>query len=136
MSEAKNSIQIPNAPAPVGPYSQAILKGNTLYISGQIPLNPQTGLLEMDTIEIATNRVLQNIEALLTEAGFKTDDVMMVSIFMTNLEEFKAMNEVYSRYFKSPAPARQTVQVARLPLDVTIEISCIAQKWNLRTNMI
>lgn len=128
MSEAKKSIQIPNAPAPVGPYSQAILKGNTLYISGQIPLNPQTGLLEMDTIEIATNRVLQNIEALLTEAGFKTDDVMMVSIFMTNLEEFKAMNEVYTRYFKSPAPARQTVQVARLPLDVTIEISCIAQK--------
>lgn len=128
MSEAKKSIQIPNAPAPVGPYSQAILKGNTLYISGQIPLNPQTGLLEMDTIEIATNRVLQNIEALLTEAGFTIDDVMMVSIFMTNLEEFKAMNEVYTRYFKSPAPARQTVQVARLPLDVTIEISCTAQK--------
>jgi 2-iminobutanoate/2-iminopropanoate deaminase len=128
MSAVKIPIQIPNAPAPVGPYSQAILKGNTLYISGQIPLNPSTGLLEIETIEMATNRVLLNIDALLQEAGFGSEDVVMVSIFMKDLQEFQAMNQVYASYFKGIAPARQTVQVARLPLDVTIEISCIAQK--------
>jgi 2-iminobutanoate/2-iminopropanoate deaminase len=128
MSAAKKPIQIPNAPAPVGPYSQAILKGDTLYISGQIPLNPVTGLLELDNIEMATTRVLQNIDALLQEAGFTADDVVMVSIFMKDLNEFQAMNQVYAAYFNGTAPARQTVQVSRLPLDVTIEISCIAQK--------
>ncbi len=128
MSAVKIPIQIPNAPAPVGPYSQAILKGDTLYISGQIPLNPSTGLLEIETIEMATNRVLLNIDALLQEAGFGSEDVVMVSIFMKDLQEFQAMNQVYASYFKGIAPARQTVQVARLPLDVTIEISCIAQK--------
>lgn len=129
MSAAKKPIQIPNAPAPVGPYSQAILKNDTLYISGQIPLNPSTGLLEMDTIEVATARVLDNIGALLQEAGFTYNDVVMVSIFMKDLQEFQAMNQIYDRYFQGIAPARQTVQVSRLPLDVTIEISCIAQKW-------
>jgi 2-iminobutanoate/2-iminopropanoate deaminase len=128
MSAVKKPIQIPNAPAPVGPYSQAIRKGDTLYVSGQIPLNPSTGLLEMQTIEIATTRVLQNINALLQEAGFGTDDVVMVSIFMKDLQEFQAMNQVYANYFNGIAPARQTVQVSRLPLDVNIEISCIAQK--------
>lgn len=129
MSAAKKPIQIPNAPAPVGPYSQAILKNDTLYISGQIPLNPSTGLLEMDTIEVATARVLDNIGALLQEAGFTYNDVVMVSIFMQDLQEFQAMNQIYASYFQGIAPARQTVQVSRLPLDVTIEISCIAQKW-------
>jgi 2-iminobutanoate/2-iminopropanoate deaminase len=128
MSAAKKPIQIPNAPAPVGPYSQAILKNDTLYISGQIPLNPSTGLLEMDTIEVATARVLDNIGALLQEAGFTYNDVVMVSIFMKDLQEFQAMNQIYARYFQGIAPSRQTVQVSRLPLDVTIEISCIAQK--------
>ncbi len=136
MSAVKIPIQIPNAPAPVGPYSQAILKGNTLYISGQIPLNPSTGLLEIETIEMATNRVLLNIDALLQEAGFGSEDVVMVSIFMKDLQEFQAMNQVYASYFKGIAPARQTVQVARLPLDVTIEISCIAQKWPPNTTLI
>ena len=128
MSVAKKPIQIPNAPAPVGPYSQAIQKENTLYISGQIPINPNTGLLEMETIEMATNRVLQNIDALLTEAGFHKDDVVMVSIFMKDLNHFQAMNEIYATYFKNTAPARQTVEVSKLPLGVNIEISCIAQK--------
>ncbi|MEY5001507.1 MAG: hypothetical protein RLZZ211_1543 [Bacteroidota bacterium] len=128
MSAEKKPIQIPNAPAPVGPYSQAILKNDTLYVSGQIPLNPNTGLLEIDTIEIATTRVLENIGALLKEAGFSYNDVVMVSIFMKDLQEFQAMNQIYASYFTGVAPARQTIQVARLPLDVTIEISCIAQK--------
>jgi 2-iminobutanoate/2-iminopropanoate deaminase len=99
-----------------------------LYISGQIPLNPQTGQLEMENIESATSRVLQNIDALLNEAGFTKDDVVKVSIFMKNLEEFQAMNAVYAAYFTGLAPARETVQVSRLPLDVSIEISCIAYK--------
>jgi 2-iminobutanoate/2-iminopropanoate deaminase len=128
MSAAKKSIQIPNAPAPVGPYSQAILKNDTLYISGQIPLNPSTGQLEMQTIEQATHRVLKNIGALLNEANFSFQEIVMVSIFMQDLSEFAAMNSVYATYFEGVAPARQTVQVSRLPLDVTIEISCIAQK--------
>jgi 2-iminobutanoate/2-iminopropanoate deaminase len=128
MSAEKKPIQIPNAPAPVGPYSQAILKNDTLYVSGQIPLNPNTGLLEIDTIENATTRVLENIGALLKEAGFSYNDVVMVSIFMKDLQEFQAMNQIYASYFTGVAPARQTIQVARLPLDVTIEISCIAQK--------
>jgi 2-iminobutanoate/2-iminopropanoate deaminase len=128
MSSLKKAIQIPNAPAPVGPYSQAILIDRQLYISGQIPLNPQTGQLEMENIESATSRVLQNIDALLNEAGFTKDDVVKVSIFMKNLEEFQAMNAVYAAYFNGVAPARETVQVSRLPLDVSIEISCIAYK--------
>ncbi|MCE2685714.1 MAG: Rid family detoxifying hydrolase [Cryomorphaceae bacterium] len=128
MSTAKIPIKIPNAPAPVGPYSQAILIDRQLYVSGQIPLNPQTGQLETTTIEQATTRVLQNIEALLKEAGFSKDDVVKVSIFMKNLEEFQAMNTIYANFFSGVAPARETVQVSRLPLDVNIEISCIAYK--------
>jgi len=128
MSTAKIPIKIPNAPAPVGPYSQAILIDRQLYVSGQIPLNPQTGQLETTTIEQATTRVLQNIEALLQEAGFSKDNVVKVSIFMKNLEEFQAMNTIYAHFFTGVAPARETVQVSRLPLDVNIEISCIAYK--------
>ncbi len=128
MSTAKIPIQIPNAPAPVGPYSQAILIDRQLYVSGQIPLNPETGQLETATIEQATTHVLQNIEALLQEAGFSKDDVVKVSIFMKNLEEFQAMNTIYAHFFTGVAPARETVQVSRLPLDVNIEISCIAYK--------
>lgn len=128
MSSIKKAIQIPNAPAPVGPYSQAILIDRQLYISGQIPLNPQTGQLEMNNIEEATKRVLQNIEALLQEAGFTKEHVIKVSIFMQDLTEFQAMNAVYAEFFTGVAPARETVQVSRLPLDVNIEISCIAYK--------
>jgi 2-iminobutanoate/2-iminopropanoate deaminase len=128
MSSIKKAIQIPNAPAPVGPYSQAILIDRQLYISGQIPLNPQTGQLEMNSIEEATKRVLQNIEALLQEASFTKEHVVKVSIFMKDLTEFQAMNAVYAEFFTGVAPARETVQVSRLPLDVNIEISCIAYK--------
>jgi 2-iminobutanoate/2-iminopropanoate deaminase len=128
MSSLKKAIQIPNAPAPVGPYSQAILIDRQLYVSGQIPLNPQTGVLETANIELATQRVLSNIEALLHEAGFTKENVVKVSIFMKNLEEFQAMNTVYADFFTGVAPARETVQVSRLPLDVNIEISCIAYK--------
>lgn len=125
---SKKAIQIPNAPAPVGPYSQAILSGNTLYVSGQIPLNPETGSLEIDSIENATHRVLKNIGKLLEAAGFQFEDVVKCSIFLKDLNDFAIVNGIYAIYFPGIPPARETVQVARLPLDVNIEISCIAVK--------
>jgi 2-iminobutanoate/2-iminopropanoate deaminase len=125
----KKAIQISGAPAPIGPYSQAILANNTLYVSGQIPLNPLNGELVVDTIENATNRVLTNIFALLKEAGMNEDNVVKCSIFLKDLNDFAVVNEIYGSYFKNIAPARETVQVAKLPLDVPIEISCIAVKF-------
>jgi 2-iminobutanoate/2-iminopropanoate deaminase len=122
----KKAIQIPNAPAPVGPYSQAILAGGMLFVSGQIPLNPWTGQLEMNSIEEATHRVMKNIEALLSEAGLTFEHVVKTSIFLQDLSDFQAVNGIYASYFQGVPPARETVEVARLPLDVNIEISCIA----------
>ena len=122
----KKAIQIPNAPAPVGPYSQAILAGGMLFISGQIPLNPSTGKLELNTIEEATHRVMKNMEALLEAAGLTIENIVKTSIFLKDLNDFQAMNTVYASYFTGIPPARETVQVVRLPLDVSIEISCIA----------
>ncbi len=125
----KKAIQISGAPTPLGPYSQAILAENTLYVSGQIPLNPINGNLVIDTIENATNQVLSNIFALLKEAGMNEENVVKCSIFLKDLNDFTAVNEVYSTYFTKTPPARETVQVAKLPLDVPIEISCIAVKF-------
>jgi 2-iminobutanoate/2-iminopropanoate deaminase len=122
----KKAIQIPGAPAPIGPYSQAILSGNMLFVSGQIPLNPATGKLQTETIEQATQQVLTNIEALLAEAGMNFDHVVKCSIFLKDLNDFSRVNEIYGSYFNTTPPARETVEVARLPLDVPIEISCIA----------
>lgn len=124
----KKAISIPNAPAPVGPYSQAILSGNMLFVSGQVPLNPTTGQLVNDSIEAATHQVMQNIYSLLTAAGFEWDNVVKCSIFLKNLNDFSTVNGIYASYFKDVPPARETVEVARLPLDVSIEISCIALK--------
>lgn len=122
----KKAITIPNAPAPIGPYSQAILKNDTLYVSGQIPLNPKTGELNVSSIEAATKQVLENIEALLNEAGMTFEHVVKCSIFLTDLSDFKTVNEIYASCFKGIPPARETVQVAQLPMMVPIEISCIA----------
>lgn len=122
----KKAIQIKGAPAPIGPYSQAILTNDTLYVSGQIPLNPFTGHLEMDNIEIATTRVLENITALLEEAGMTRENIVKCSIFLKSMDDFSQMNAVYASYFGETPPARETVQVSKLPLDVPIEISCIA----------
>lgn len=122
----KKAISIPGAPAPIGPYSQAILKGDTLYVSGQIPLNPFTNELVTDSIEAATEQVLKNISALLAEAGMSTEHVVKCSIFLKSMDDFSRMNEIYGSFFRSVPPARETVQVSKLPLDVPIEISCIA----------
>jgi 2-iminobutanoate/2-iminopropanoate deaminase len=122
----KKSIQISGAPAPIGPYSQAILKNETLYISGQIPLNPKTGILIDESIEAATHQVMQNIGALLAEAGMNYEHVVKCSIFLKDMNAFSVVNEVYASYFSGNYPARETVQVSKLPLDVSVEISCIA----------
>lgn len=124
----KKAIQIPGAPAPIGPYSQAIISGNTVYVSGQIPLNPFTGELEVATIEESTHRILKNIEALLKEADMDLTHIVKCSIFMTDLGQFAEMNAVYGSYFQHTPPARETVQVSKLPMNVPIEISCIAVK--------
>ena len=124
----KIAIDIPNAPKPVGSYSQAILNNDTLYISGQIPLNPVSQKLELDSIEKATKQVMSNIKALLNAAGMTTENVVKCSIFLKNMDDFAEVNKVYSSYFAGTFPARETVQVAKLPLDVSIEISCIASK--------
>jgi len=125
----KKIINTPNAPAPIGPYSQAILTGNTLYTSGQIPIDPKTGELVMDTISNETTQVMENLKAVLSAAGMTFENVIKASIFISDMDNFGAINEVYGSYFDAAtAPARETVQVARLPKDVNVEISVIAVK--------
>ena len=125
---SKKAIQIADAPAPVGSYSQGILQNNMLFVSGQIPLNPKTGNLEIASIEEATHRVMLNIQALLESADMQMNDIVKCSIFLKDMADFSLVNEIYSSYFEGIYPARETVQVAKLPLDVSIEISCIAVK--------
>lgn len=122
----KKNIQIPGAPSPIGPYSQAVLKNNTLYVSGQIPLNPESGELINDSIENSCKQVLENIGQLLKEAGMDFTHVVKCSIFLKDLNDFAKVNAIYGSYFKVDPPARETIQVSRLPMDVSIEISCIA----------
>ena len=124
----KKAIDIPNAPTPVGSYSQAILNNGTLYISGQIPMDPVTKKVELLSIEKATHQVLKNIESLLNAAQMTSDDVVKCSIFLKDMNDFEIVNSIYSDFFQGVFPARETVQVARLPLEVAIEISCIASK--------
>lgn len=122
----KQIILTENAPAPIGPYSQAVKVDGTLYVSGQIPMNPLTGEMENENIEAETNRVMQNIEAILETAGFSFSDVVKATIFITDMNLFARINAVYANYFTSNPPARETVQVVRLPKDANVEISVIA----------
>jgi 2-iminobutanoate/2-iminopropanoate deaminase len=124
----KQTFRIPGAPAPIGPYSPAVLKNDTLYVSGQIPTNPKTGELTLNTIEEATKQIMDNMGLLLNEAGMNYSNIVKVTIFLTNLDDFVAVNGVYGSYFEIDPPARETVQVSRLPMNVPIEISCIAVK--------
>lgn len=123
----KKIIYTKNAPEPIGPYSQAILLGNMLYTSGQIPMNPATNEIILSSIENETEQVMQNIKAILTEAGMTFENVIKCSIFIMNMNDFVTINKVYGSYFNpETAPARETVQVATLPRNVNIEISVIA----------
>ena len=124
----KQTFRIPGAPAPIGPYSPAVLKNDTLYVSGQIPTNPKTGELTLETIEASTKQIMDNIGLLLNEAGMNYSNIVKATIFLTNLDDFVAVNGVYGGYFEIDPPARETVQVSRLPMNVPIEISCIAIK--------
>jgi 2-iminobutanoate/2-iminopropanoate deaminase len=125
----KKIINTVNAPSPIGPYNQAVLSGNTLYTSGQIALNPATGELVKDTIEVETKQVMENMKAVLTEAGMTFENVVKSSIFVKNMNDFAKINAVYGNYFNAEtAPARETVEVGNLPLYVNVEISMIAIK--------
>ncbi|RED49533.1 RidA family protein [Seonamhaeicola aphaedonensis] len=125
----KKIITTDKAPAPLGPYNQAILSGNTLYISGQIAINTETGKLILDTITSETHQVMKNLKVVLEAAGMTFENVVKSSIFISNMDNFITINEVYGSYFnEATAPARETVQVARLPKDVNVEISMIAIK--------
>lgn len=123
----KQIIQTDNAPAPVGPYNQAVIANGILYVSGQIAINPATGELETEDITKETERVMQNMAGVLAEAGTTFDKVIKCTIFMSDMGNYAAINEVYARYFNdATAPAREAVEVANLPKYVNVEISCMA----------
>ncbi len=125
----KKIITTTKAPAPIGPYNQAILSGNTLYTSGQIALHPETGELVLDNIKSETTQVMENMKAVLEAANMTFDNVVKTSIFISDMNNFSQINEVYSNYFDDAnAPARETVEVANLPKYVNVEISMIAVK--------
>lgn len=122
----KEIIHAKNAPAPIGPYSQAVKSNGTIYISGQIPIDQSTGNLVEGTIEEETEQVMKNLGFILEEAGLSFDHVVKCSIFVSDMNNFSRINEVYGRFFQTNPPARETVEVSRLPKDVNVEISCIA----------
>ncbi len=123
----KKIINTPNAPAPIGPYNQAVQKGNMLFTSGQIAIDPKTGNLVLDDIKTETRQVMENMKAVLAEAGMDFNHVIKTSIFISDMENFSKINEIYATYFdEATAPARETVEVANLPKYVNVEISMIA----------
>ncbi|WP_339629548.1 RidA family protein [uncultured Maribacter sp.] len=125
----KKIINTSNAPAPIGPYNQAILSNGTLYISGQIPLNPKNGELVSGDIKKETKQSMENLKAILTEAEMTFENVVKSSIFLSDMKQFTEVNEVYASYFNAEtAPARETVEIANLPKFVNVEISMIAVK--------
>jgi len=125
----KEVVYTEKAPKPIGPYSQAIKVGNTIYLSGQIPIDPSTNKVISGDIVTQTKRVLDNIKAVLEAAGFSLEDVVKVTVFLKDLSLFNRFNEVYSEYFKNRPPARTTVEVSNLPKGVLIEIDAIAVKY-------
>ncbi|MET1053905.1 MAG: RidA family protein [Pedobacter sp.] len=124
----KKIINTTDAPAPIGPYSQAVLANGFLYISGQIPINPATGELTMDSIKSETEQVMRNLNAVLLEAGFEFSNILKTTIFLSDMSLFAEVNEVYGSYFESEFPARETVAVKGLPKGVNVEISAVAYK--------
>ncbi len=115
-----------HAPQAIGPYSQAIKAGGFVFVSGQIPIDPTTGLIAQSEVAAQTDRVLQNLKAILTAAGTSLENVVKTTVFLKSMGDFAAMNEVYARFWKKAPPARSTVEVSRLPKDVLVEIDVIA----------
>lgn len=124
----KKIINTNNAPAPIGPYNQAVEYGNMLFISGQIPIDPKTGNLIEGDIKAETTQVMENLKAILTEAGLDFSNILKTTIFLMDMGQFPQVNEVYGKYFTTDAPARETVQVSGLPKGVKVEISMVAGK--------
>jgi len=124
----KKIINTQNSPAPIGPYNQAILVSDTLYISGQICIDPSTGSLKNRDIQEETHQAMQNIKAILQEAGMNFSNVVKATIFITDMNRFSEINEIYGKYFSDNFPARETVQVSALPKFANVEISMIAVK--------
>jgi len=124
----KKIINTKNAPLPIGPYSQAVMAGGTLYCSGQVAISPKNGELNIADLNTETHQVMKNLKAVISEAGLVFRDVVKCSIFLKNMDDFAEVNKIYGEYFESSFPARETVQVSKLPLDVNVEISLIAVK--------
>ena len=124
----KKVIATAGAPAAIGPYSQAILAGNTLYVSGQLPIDPKTGEFAGQDINSQTRQSLENIGAILKEAGYSYSDVVKVTVLLKNIADFAPMNTVYAEYFKADCPARAAFAVADLPKAALVEIECVAYK--------
>ena len=125
----KRVINTKAAPAPIGPYNQGIVVNGTLYISGQICIEPQSGTLKNRDIQDETHQVMQNLKSILSEAGMSFNNVVKTTIFITDMNQFSEINEVYGKYFNGNFPARETVQVSALPKFVNVEISMIAVEW-------
>ena len=125
---SKTIITTTNAPAPIGPYNQAVQAGNMLFISGQVCIDPATGNLKNKDVQEETHQVMHNLKAILQQAGMDFSNVVKTTIFITDMNRFAEMNEVYGKYFKTNFPARETVQVSALPKFVNVEISMIAMK--------
>jgi len=123
----KKQVNTSSAPAAIGPYSQGVIAGNLLFVSGQIPLNPSDGSLVSDSLESQANQVFQNLRAIIQEAGTSFEHVLKLTIYLTDLENFAAVNKVMESYFHEPYPARATVEVSRLPKDVEVEIDAIVE---------
>ena len=124
----KQIIFTPEAPAPIGPYNQSVKVGNTLYVSGQIALDAESGEIINANITEETHQVMKNLDAILSAGGMNFEYVVKCSIFIKDMEQFNTINEAYSMYFKQAPPARETIEVARLPKEVNVEISCVAIK--------
>ena len=122
------AINTPNAPAAIGPYSQAIQAGNTVYVSGQLPIDPATGAFAGDEIKAQTRQSLTNMKNILIEAGTDMSAVVKTTVLLANIADFAAMNEVYAEFFTAPFPARAAFQVACLPRNALVEIECVAVK--------
>ncbi len=123
----KKQVNTSSAPAAIGPYSQGVIAGNLLFVSGQIPLNPLDGSMVSDSLESQANQVFQNLSAIIQEAGTSFEHVLKLTIYLTDLENFAAVNKVMGNYFNEPYPARATVEVSRLPKDVDVEIDAIVE---------
>ena len=123
----KKQVNTSSAPAAIGPYSQGVIAGNLLFVSGQIPINPADGSLVSDSLESQANQVFENLRAIIQEAGTSFEHVLKLTIYLTDLENFAAVNKVMENYFNEPYPARATVEVSRLPKDVEVEIDAIVE---------